>query len=186
MNNILQNTSLKKYNTFGIDVTAAYFSSFRTAEEAKELLAYKLPTNNSQRSTLILGGGSNLLFTKNFNGLVLKNEIGGIEKVKEDAERIYVKAGAGVNWHSFVLHCIENDFAGIENLSLIPGNVGASPMQNIGAYGVEIKDVFHQLEALHIEDGNVVEFNLNDCAFGYRESIFKRKYKGQFIITSVT
>ncbi len=84
------------------------------------------------------------------------------------------------------MHCIENNWAGIENLSLIPGNVGASPMQNIGAYGVEIKDVFHQLEALHIEDGNVVEFNLNDCAFGYRESVFKRKYKNQFIITSVT
>jgi UDP-N-acetylmuramate dehydrogenase len=154
LNTILQNTSLKRYNTFGIDVSAAYFSNFKTAEEAKELLAYnKRPTTNDQRPTLVLGGGSNILFTKNFNGLVLKNEISGIEKVNEDAEHIYVKAGAGINWHSLVLYCIENNFAGIENLSLIPGNVGASPMQN---------------------------------AFGYRESIFKRKYKGQFIITSVT
>ncbi len=182
---ILENVSLKKYNTFSINAIASYFSRFTTVDEAKELLAFN-KTRNEQRETLILGGGSNILFTKNFNGLVLKNEIGGIEKVKEDDEHVYVKAGAGVNWHSLVLHCIENNWAGVENLSLIPGNVGASPMQNIGAYGVEIKDVFYQLEALHIEDGNVVEFNLNDCAFGYRESVFKRKYKNQFIINSVT
>lgn len=184
---ILKNISLKKYNTFGINASAAYFCNFKTAEEAKELLAFnKRLTSNGQQPALILGGGSNILFTKNFNGIVLKNEIGGIEKAAEDDEYVYVKAGAGVNWHSLVMHCIDNNFAGIENLSLIPGNVGASPMQNIGAYGVEIKDVFHQLEALNIEDGNIVEFNLNDCAFGYRESIFKRKYKNQFIITSVT
>lgn len=184
---ILENISLKKYNTFGIDVRTAYFSNFKTVDEASELLgSNKRATINGKRETLILGGGSNILFTKNFNGLVLKNEIAGIEKVKEDDEHVYIKAGAGVNWHSLVLHCIENDFAGIENLSLIPGNVGASPMQNIGAYGVEIKDVFHELEALHIEDGSIVTFNLNDCAFGYRESVFKRKYKGQFIITTVT
>jgi len=182
---ILENISLKKYNTFSIDASAAYFSNFRTVEEAKELLSFN-KTGNQKRETLILGGGSNILFTKNFNGLVLKNEIGGIKKVKEDDEHVYIKAGAGVNWHSLVLYCIENNYAGIENLSLIPGNVGASPMQNIGAYGVEIKDVFHQLDALHSEDGNLVEFNLNDCAFGYRESVFKRKYKNQFIITSVT
>jgi UDP-N-acetylmuramate dehydrogenase len=170
---VLENISLKKFNTFGIDVSAAYFSNFKTVDEAK-------------RETLILGGGSNILFTKNFNGLILKNEIAGIEKIKEDDEYVYIKAGAGINWHSLVLHCIENNWAGIENLSLIPGNVGASPMQNIGAYGVEIKDVFYELEALHIENGNTVTFNLNDCAFGYRESVFKRKYKNQFIITSVT
>ncbi len=180
---ILQNISLKKYNSFGIDVNAARFSIFQTADEVKELLAQQLAVNSKP---LILGGGSNILFTQNYNGLVLKNEIGGIEKVKEDNGHVYVKAGAGVNWHSFVLHCIENDWAGVENLSLIPGNAGASPMQNIGAYGVEIKDVFHELEALHIEDGSMVTFNLNDCAFGYRESVFKRKYKNQFIIISVT
>jgi len=184
---ILQDISLKKCNSFRIDVSAAYFSHFKTVDELKELLEFKQPsTLNPQPSTLILGGGSNILFTQNFNGLVLKNEIGGIEKIKEDDGYVYVKAGAGVNWHSLVVHCIENNWAGIENLSLIPGNVGASPMQNIGAYGVEIKDVFYQLEALHKEDGNTVVFNLNDCAFGYRESVFKRKYKDQFIITSVT
>ena len=182
---LLENISLKKYNSFGIDVSAAYFSNFSSVDEAKELLAFN-KTRNEKQETLILGGGSNILFTKNFDGLVIKNEIAGIEKVKEDEDHIYVKAGAGVNWHSLVTHCIENNFAGIENLSLIPGNAGASPMQNIGAYGVEIKDVFYQLEALHIEDGNVVGFDLNDCEFGYRESVFKRKYRGQFVITSVT
>lgn len=182
---ISQNISLKKYNTFGIDVSAKYFGSFSTVEEAKELLASgKLLSPKTQQ--LILGGGSNILFTKNYDGLVLKNEISGIEKVKEEDDYVYIKAGAGVNWHSLVMYCIGNDFAGIENLSLIPGNVGASPMQNIGAYGVEIKDVFYELEALHIEDGSKVAFNLNDCAFGYRESVFKRKYKNQFVITSVT
>ena len=181
---IEENISLKKFNTFGIDVNAAYFSNFKTVDEAKELLAFN-KTRNGKQETLILGGGSNILFTKNFNGLVIKNEINGIEKIKEDDEHVYIKTGAGVNWHSLVLHCIENNWAGIENLSLIPGNAGASPMQNIGAYGVEIKDVFYELEALHIEDGNTVTFNLNDCAFGYRESVFKRKYKNQFIITSV-
>ncbi len=184
---IAENISLKKYNTFGIDVSAAFFSNFETVEQAKELLEFqKRSTNNGQRSKLILGGGSNILFTKNFNGIVLKNEISGIEKIKEDDDYVYIKAGAGVNWHSLVLYCIENGWAGIENLSLIPGNVGASPMQNIGAYGVEIKDVFHQLEALHIQDANVIDFSLKDCEFGYRESVFKTKYKNEFIIASVT
>lgn len=183
--NILENISLKKYNTFGIEAFAAYFSKFKTVDEARELLALK-ETSNQKQETLILGGGSNILFTKNVNGLVLKNEIAGIEKITEDDEHVYIKAGAGVNWHSLVMYCIDNDFAGIENLSLIPGSVGASPMQNIGAYGVEIKDVFYQLEALHREDGKLVTFNLDDCAFGYRESVFKKQYKNQFIITSVT
>jgi len=182
---LLENISLKKYNSFGIEAFAARFSNFKTVDEARELIALNR-TGNQKRETLILGGGSNILFTKNVDGLVLKNEITGIEKVEENDEHVYIKAGAGVNWHSLVLYCIENNFAGIENLSLIPGNVGASPMQNIGAYGVEIKDVFYQLEALHVEDGNLVTFNLADCAFGYRESIFKRKYKNQFILTSVT
>lgn len=185
--NILENSSLKKYNTFGIDAAAAYFSTFKTIDELKELLEFsKRSPAGGQLSTLVLGGGSNVLFTANFDGLVLKNEIGGIEVAKEDDEYVYVKAGGGVNWHQLVLHCIENNRAGIENLSLIPGSAGASPMQNIGAYGVEIKDVFHQLEALQVEDGSLVNFNLQDCAFGYRESVFKKKYRNQFIITSVT
>jgi UDP-N-acetylmuramate dehydrogenase len=184
---IEENSSLKKYNTFGIDVTAKYFAGFNSVEELEELLGYaKPPTANHQLQTLILGGGSNILFTQNFNGIVLKNELKGIELVNEDNEYVYVKAAAGENWHQFVLHCIKNNRAGVENLSLIPGNVGASPMQNIGAYGVEIKDVFHSLEAFHIADRQTVQFSLTDCAFGYRESVFKRKCKDQFVITSVT
>lgn len=183
---IREKFSLKKYNTFGIDVYARYFDSFKTVEELSELLEFKQPSTTKQPSTLILGGGSNILFTKNFDGLVLKNDIKGIEKINEDKEYVYVKAGAGVNWHQLVVHCINNNLAGIENLSLIPGNAGASPMQNIGAYGVEIKDVFFELEAYLLKEKKSVIFNLKDCEFGYRESVFKRKFKNQFAITSVT
>ena len=182
---IQENRSLKKYNTFGIDVCANYFTEFNSESQLEEALEFnrQQTTNNK---LLTLGGGSNILFTKNFDGLVLKNEIKGIEVVNEDEEFIYVKAGAGENWHRFVLYCIENNFCGVENLSLIPGNIGASPMQNIGAYGVEIKDVFYCLEAYHLQEKKLVTFNLSDCAFGYRESVFKNKYLNQFIITSVT
>lgn len=180
---ILQNISLKTLNTFGIDVQAKYFSSFSSAEELQELLSNnKLKTENK----LILGGGSNILFTKNFDGIVLKNELRGIQLIKEDQLHYYVKVAAGENWHAFVMHCIENNFAGIENLSLIPGNAGAAPMQNIGAYGIEIKDVFQQLEAFSIAENKVVQFGLNDCAFGYRESIFKTKLKNKFVIVNIT
>jgi UDP-N-acetylmuramate dehydrogenase len=179
---IEENSSLKPYNTFGINVQARYFSAFHTIEELEDLLSSKLKTQNSK---LILGGGSNLLFTKDYNGLVLKNEIRGIELIKEDQHYVYLKAGAGENWHQFVLHCLHHNYGGVENLSLIPGNVGASPMQNIGAYGVEIKDVFYQLEAFHLKDKKLETFSLNDCEFGYRESVFKKKYRDQFAITSV-
>jgi UDP-N-acetylmuramate dehydrogenase len=181
---IRENISLKSYNTFGINVAARYFAGFTSIEDLNELLS------NDQRQTtnqkLILGGGSNILFTKDFDGIVLKNELKGIELVKEDDTYYYVKANAGENWHQFVLHCIDHNYAGIENLSLIPGNVGASPMQNIGAYGIEIKDVFYELEAYHLLDNAVQKFSLNDCEFGYRESVFKRKYKDQFVILNVT
>lgn len=180
---IRENISLRPYNTFGIDAQAHYFTTFQNLAELKEILTSSIIT---QQASLILGGGSNILLTKDFDGVVLKNEIGGIEVVKEDERHIYLKAGAGVNWHQLVMYCVENNFAGMENLSLIPGNVGASPMQNIGAYGVEIKDIFHQLEAYHIHDHVLQEFSLEDCEFGYRESVFKRRYKGQFVITSVT
>ena len=116
---------------------------------------------------MILGGGSNILLTQDFNGLVLKNELKGIELVGEDADHYYVKAAAGEVWHELVEYCIAHNYAGLENLSLIPGNVGASPMQNIGAYGVEIKDVFHELEALNINEGTVQTFSNTDCEFGY-------------------
>ncbi len=185
--NIQENISLKKFNTFGIDATARYFSGFNSVSELPELLASSsFNIQHSSFNIFVLGGGSNILFTKNVNGLVLKNEIMGIEKIKEADDFVYIKAGAGENWHRFVLYCLEHNYAGVENLALIPGNVGASPMQNIGAYGVEIKDVFHSLEAFSIEEKRSVVFNKVDCAFGYRESIFKNKYAGKFIITSVT
>ncbi|MFN0083504.1 MAG: UDP-N-acetylmuramate dehydrogenase [Ferruginibacter sp.] len=180
MMHIQENISLKKLNSFGINVFAKRFAAFSNEADLEEIL----DANNEH--TLILGGGSNILFTKNFDGLVLKNEIQGIEVVREDEHYIYVKAGAGVGWHTFVLYCIENNFAGAENLSLIPGSVGASPMQNIGAYGVELKNIFYELEAYHLHEKKSVVFSKDDCEFGYRESVFKNKYRDQFIITSVT
>ena len=175
-----ENFSLKSLNSFGINVSARYFTSFQNVNELAETL------HDYNTNKLILGGGSNILFTQNFNGLVLKNEIEGIEVIKEDNKHVYVKTGAGVGWHTFVLYCIGNNFAGAENLSLIPGSVGASHMQNIGAYGVELKDIFYELEAFHINDQKTVTFTNKDCEFGYRESVFKNKFKNQFIITSVT
>jgi UDP-N-acetylmuramate dehydrogenase len=178
---IQSNFSLKRYNTFGIDARARYFSTFSDIEELKELTIHYSPF-----TTFILGGGSNILFTKDFDGHVLKNNIRGIAKINEDEEYVYVKAGAGENWHQFVLFCIQNNWQGIENLSLIPGNVGASPMQNIGAYGVEIKEVFVELTAFSLREKSIKKFDLASCEFGYRESVFKRKYKDQFVILDVT
>jgi len=175
---IQENISLKKLTTFGIESNARYFSNFNSVEELGEI--------PDDKKLLIIGGGSNILFTKDYDGLVLKNEIKGIEKIKEDADYVYIKAGAGEVWHQFVLHCVNNNWAGVENLSLIPGNVGASPMQNIGAYGVEIKDVFYELEAFHLKEKKIIKFTAKDCEFGYRESVFKRKYKDEFVITNVT
>lgn len=175
---IHQNISLKPYNSFGIDVKAKYFSDFSSVDELQELLGYDC--------RLVLGGGSNILFTKDVDGLVLKNEIGGIERVKEDEEFVFLRAGAGVHWHQFVLYCVDQNLGGVENLSLIPGNVGASPMQNIGAYGVEIKEVFEELEGFHLNDKALVHFSNRDCEFGYRESVFKRKLKNEFVILNVT
>ena len=178
---IQSNFSLKPYNTFGIDARARYFSTFSDIEELKELTIHYSPF-----TTFILGGGSNILFTKDFDGHVLKNDIRGIAKINEDEEYVYVKVGAGENWHQFVLFCIQNNWQGIENLSLIPGNVGASPMQNIGAYGVEIKEVFVGLTAFSLREKSIQKFDLASCEFGYRESVFKRKYKNQFVILDVT
>lgn len=178
---VQENFSLKRYNTFGIDVIAHRFATFSSADELAQLLQLTGGT-----PFMILGGGSNMLLTKNIDGWVLKNEVAGIEKVNEDDDFVYIKAGAGENWHRFVLHCIDHHWAGLENLSLIPGNVGASPMQNIGAYGVEIKDVFHELTAFHVKEHSLHKFSLAECEFGYRESVFKRKYKGQFVILDVT
>ncbi len=182
---VQENISLRPYNTFHIDVAAKQFAAFSSTDELETLHAFSRFTVDSSR-LLILGGGSNILFINNFSGLVLKNELKGIEIIKEDALHYYVKVSAGENWHQLVLHCIAHNYAGLENLSLIPGCVGASPMQNIGAYGVEIKDVFESLEAYDLEDKKVVTFSLNDCEFGYRESVFKRRHKGRFVILNVT
>ena len=176
-----QNNSLKHLNTFGIDASAKYFSTFSDADELSDLI-----TQNPKLKAFILGGGSNILFTNNFDGLVLKNEIKGIDLIDEDNDHVYVKTGGGENWHQFVLYCISRNWAGMENLSLIPGNVGASPMQNIGAYGVEIKEVFYELEAYNLAEKKVFTFTLNDCEFAYRDSVFKNKYKNQFVILTVT
>src|SRR6516225_9961363 len=173
---IQENISLKPFNTFGIDANAQHFSAFHNWEDLSILA-----TRHPKPKFFVLGGGSNILFTKNFDGLVLKNEVKGIELIKEDEHHLYVRAGAGENWHQFVMYCIQRNWAGLENLSLIPGNVGASPMQNIGAYGVELKEVFESLQALNRNDNKILEFTANDCAFGYRESVFKRKYKDRFI-----
>ena len=180
---IIQNISLKAFNTFGIDVTAAYFTGVSSTTELKEALAWCRQKNIEP---LILGGGSNVLFTRNFNGMVIKNSIPGISIVQEDDEHVYVKVGAGVLWHDVVLYCLENNFAGVENLALIPGFAGASPMQNIGAYGVEIKEVFHELGAINRFELSHTIFNNAACEFGYRESVFKNRYKDQFVITDVT
>jgi len=175
--------SLQEYNTFGVNAQAKALAAFKSTEDLKTLLSKK-DFDNIPR--LILGGGSNLLFTRDYPGLVLKNEIPGISCIDEDSTFYYVKVGAGENWHQFVLHCIDNNWAGLENLSLIPGNVGASPMQNIGAYGVEIKDRFHSLEALNLETTEIETFDSESCKFGYRESVFKNIYRDKYIITSVT
>jgi UDP-N-acetylmuramate dehydrogenase len=178
---VQQNYPLKKYNTFGLNAYAKYFSAFAVLEDLELLLE-----EYADQATLILGGGSNVLFTNNYAGIVLKNNLSGIDIVDEDDNYIYVKAGAGENWHQFVVYCLQKNLSGVENLSLIPGNIGACPMQNIGAYGVELKDVFHSLEAYHLRDKRVVSFTLNDCEFGYRDSVFKKRYKDQFAILTVT
>ncbi len=180
---IQRNASLKTFNTFGINAKASHFVSFSSASELVEVLNDE---NLRSLPRLILGGGSNILLTQDIEGLVLKNDVKGIDLVEESDTHYLVKAGAGENWHAFVMHCIDHNRAGLENLSLIPGNVGASPMQNIGAYGVEVKDRFHSLEALNLESLAVETFDKEACQFGYRESVFKRKLKGKYVILTVT
>lgn len=179
---ITSGIDISSYTTFGISTKVNQFATFSSAQELEKLLSEK----QKDTSLLILGGGSNLLFTKDFEGLILKNDIVGFEIIEKDGDDVYVKAGAGENWHSFVVRTINLNLGGLENLSLIPGNVGASPMQNIGAYGREIKDVFHSLEAYHIETGEIHTFTNGACEFGYRESVFKRKFKNQYVILNVT
>lgn len=178
---IEQGISLKSLNTFGVAVTATAFSRFSSVAALREVLRQ----NDKQLPLTILGGGSNMLFTKNCAALVLKNEILGKEIITESDESLTIRVGAGEKWHDFVMHAVANGWGGVENLSLIPGSVGASPMQNIGAYGVEIKDVFQSLDAFHIESGEIHTFTKEACRFGYRESVFKNTLKDQYIILSV-
>ncbi len=181
--NIIPNISLKPFNTFGIDANAAFYLEVNSLGDIETVFQSAKTQNISK---LVLGGGSNMLLTKDFNGLVMKINLKGIEIVKEDNDHAWVKAAAGEKWHDLVLWCIERNFAGIENLSLIPGNTGAAPMQNIGAYGVELKDTFEELGAFNTSTRQLEKFSKEACCFGYRESVFKRKLKGQYIITSVT
>lgn len=178
-----ENYPLRTLNTFGMDVKAKVFTTF-TSEESLDALARTKEWQDND--PFILGGGSNILFTKDVDTLVAMNGMKGIENRGGDDDYTYLRVGGGEVWHEFVLHCISNNLGGVENLSLIPGSVGASPMQNIGAYGVEIKDVFQELEAYHIKGRYFVKFRADECNFGYRESVFKNKFRDQFVITRVT
>lgn len=180
---VQERVSLKPYNTFGIDVTAKYFILLPSKEAVLEIL--QSPVFQSEEH-IILGSGSNVLFTQDFNGLIIKNEIKGISVVEENETEIVVEVGAGEVWHDLVLYAIKNNWGGIENLSLIPGTVGAAPMQNIGAYGVEIKEVIENISAIEIATGKEKIFTNETCQFGYRESIFKHELKNKFVISSVT
>jgi UDP-N-acetylmuramate dehydrogenase len=180
---INQDVSLKPYNTFALDVNADFFTVISSTEELKNLLQHP---DYKHLEKLYLGGGSNILLTQSFSGMVILNLIKGIEVVNEDEKHVWVKSGAGENWHELVMYCVANEYAGMENLSLIPGTVGAAPMQNIGAYGVEIKDTFESLEALNLTTLEVETFDAAACRFGYRESVFKHEKKGKYVIVNVT
>jgi UDP-N-acetylmuramate dehydrogenase len=180
---IEQNASLRTLNTFGIDATAKLLVAVHNEEEIAGILTDSKYKNETR---LLLGGGSNILLTQNVDGLVILNRLEGIEILHRNGKDVYLRAKAGVVWHKFVLFAIENNLGGIENLSLIPGCVGAAPIQNIGAYGTELKDVFHELEALDLHTGEKKIFNGAECEFGYRLSVFKNKYKNRYAIISVT
>jgi len=178
---ILNNLSLKPYNSFAIDVTAEQFVDVHDDAQIREALLY---AEARQMPLLVIGGGSNLLLTRDREGLVMRMASRGVRIVSEKGAQVVVEAQAGEAWHPFVVHCLELGLVGLENLSLIPGTVGAAPMQNIGAYGVEIKDVFHSLTALDRQTGEVRDFLGHECAFGYRDSLFKQ-HPGRWLILRV-
>ena len=179
--NLQHNVSLKEYNTFGISAKAESFVSVTNEAQLKEALS-----SFTDASPFILGGGSNMLLKTDLSGLVIHIAIKGIEVVEENSDAIWLKAAAGENWHEFVMHCVNLGYGGVENLALIPGNVGTSPVQNIGAYGVELKDIFSSCSAINRQTCAEENFSLADCAFGYRDSIFKNEAKDAYVITSVT
>ncbi len=180
---VKEHFDLKEHNTMGVSAKARYFASVSSANELRQLL---LDSNYKLLPKLMLGGGSNILFANDFEGLVIHLNIKGREVAGETDDHVHWKLGSGENWHQVVLGAIENDWAGIENLSLIPGSVGAAPIQNIGAYGVELEQVFHSLEALDLNTGIIKAFEHKECKFGYRDSAFKNDLKGKYVITSVT
>ncbi len=180
---IQEDFSLREYNTFGIQTSAKYFVEVHSYDELKIILADSF---FKMKKKLILGGGSNILFTKCFNGLVIKQTSKNIEIIEENEDKVIIEASAGVIWQDLVLFCVERNFGGIENLSLIPGTVGAAPIQNIGAYGQELKDVFKSLKGITIDNVEEKIFHKNDCNFDYRNSIFKSSFKNNFVITKVT
>jgi UDP-N-acetylmuramate dehydrogenase len=179
---VLKNISLKTLNTFGVEASAEYFVDIESENDLLDLFSDEKWRDYPR---LVLGGGSNMLFTQNFGGLVIHLKIQGLS-AEIEGDDVYVRAGAGIVWNDLVNYCVDNDYAGIENLSLIPGSVGASPVQNIGAYGVELQDIFHSCRAFEISTGKIKVFSKEDCAFSYRDSVFKSSLKGLYIITEVT
>lgn len=179
---IESDVELQPYNTMNISARARWFVSVKEVDQLKKVLQQ---LQASERKLLVLGGGSNVLFADNFDGLVLQMGISGREIIQETPDEVLLKIGAGENWHETVRYCVKNGWGGVENLSLIPGTVGAAPIQNIGAYGVELKDVFKYLEAVQVNTGEKRTFSKEECQFGYRDSIFKKELKGKFIITKV-
>jgi len=178
-----ENFSLQPYNTFGVEAKARYFTEVNTIDELKEALIF---SETQSLQLLFLGGGSNILLTKDFDGLAIRLNLKGITEENVNENEVLVTAKAGENWHEFVMYCLQKNFGGLENLSLIPGNVGTSPMQNIGAYGTEIKDIFVSCKVLDLENLELTTFNLEQCRFGYRDSIFKQEGKGRYVILEVT
>jgi UDP-N-acetylmuramate dehydrogenase len=177
---ILHNFSLQKYNTFGIEAKAKQFVAVHSTEDLKTILQ-----ENKSHRKFILGGGSNMLLTKDIDALVIHIDLKGKKIIAENDDFVWVESQAGENWHQFVLWAIDQNFGGLENMSLIPGNVGTTPVQNIGAYGAEIKDTFVSCEAMTRTDQKIKTFTKDDCHFGYRESVFKNEVKDQYVITSV-